>query len=307
MSERNIVANKIERERERGRERVKNSRSKTFFLTVIILSVILFTYQPALAAESSSKPTSFISYTYTLASVGSFFRSFIFSDKKEENTDKEQPTFSFSYTREETNKLVKDETENIKKESQALKQELSNLKQEVTNLDRTQTVINQPVIERVVTQAAPASGQPSEGKVIYTYDASVITQDQLEEKLNNLNTSLLNRISQTEAQANTQTTAVYRAVSLTNKIDNLSNITVSGVTGLTDTDIPNDITASNYLPLSGGTMTGTLIGAALTLSSQITVSGNATSTLAGDTDFDSGTLYIDSINNKIRIPSSSPS
>ena len=83
-------------------------------------------------------------------------------------------------------------------------------------------------------------------------------EDQLEEKLNNLNTSLLNRISQTEAQANTQTTAVYRAVSLTNKIDNLSNITVSGVTGLTDTDIPNDITASNYLPLSGGTMTGTL-------------------------------------------------
>ncbi|HBB56589.1 TPA: hypothetical protein DCZ57_00960 [Patescibacteria group bacterium] len=376
MSERNIVANKIERERERGRERVKNSRSKTFFLTVIILSVILFTYQPALAAESSSKPTSFISYTYTLASVGSFFRSFIFSDKKEENTDKEQPTFSFSYTREETNKLikeetksvkqevedlanklkqvkptsfisytlasagsffrsfifsdkkeentdkeqptfsytreetnklVKDETENIKKESQALKQELSNLKQEVTNLDRTQTVINQPVIERVVTQAAPASGQPSEGKVIYTYDASVITQDQLEEKLNNLNTSLLNRISQTEAQANTQTTAVYRAVSLTNKIDNLSNITVSGVTGLTDTDIPNDITASNYLPLSGGTMTGTLIGAALTLSSQITVSGNATSTLAGDTDFDSGTLYIDSINNRVGIASSSPS
>ncbi|KKR80801.1 MAG: hypothetical protein UU28_C0032G0001, partial [Parcubacteria group bacterium GW2011_GWD2_40_9] len=54
-------------------------------------------------------------------------------------------------------------------------------------------------------------------------------------------------------------------------------------------------------------MTGTLIGAALTLSSQITVSGNATSTLAGDTDFDSGTLYIDSINNRVGIASSSPS
>jgi len=36
------------------------------------------------------------------------------------------------------------------------------------------------------------------------------------------------------------------------------NLTVSGVIGLTDTDIPDTITASNYLPLSGGTITGNL-------------------------------------------------
>lgn len=35
----------------------------------------------------------------------------------------------------------------------------------------------------------------------------------------------------------------------------LSNITVSGVTGLTDADIPDGITASNYVPLSGGVLT----------------------------------------------------
>ena len=37
----------------------------------------------------------------------------------------------------------------------------------------------------------------------------------------------------------------------------VSNITVSGVSGLTDADIPDGLTASNYLPLTGGTVTGT--------------------------------------------------
>lgn len=36
------------------------------------------------------------------------------------------------------------------------------------------------------------------------------------------------------------------------------NLSVNGVTGLTDADIPNNITASNYLLLSGGSITGNL-------------------------------------------------
>jgi len=35
------------------------------------------------------------------------------------------------------------------------------------------------------------------------------------------------------------------------RIDRLSNITLDGVTGLTDADIPDNITASNYMPLTG--------------------------------------------------------
>jgi len=38
----------------------------------------------------------------------------------------------------------------------------------------------------------------------------------------------------------------------------LNNATVNGVSGLTASDIPTNITASNYLPLSGGTVTGDL-------------------------------------------------
>jgi hypothetical protein len=63
----------------------------------------------------------------------------------------------------------------------------------------------------------------------------------------------------------------------------LSNITVSGVSGLTAADIPANITASNYLPLSGGTIMGALIVSTTTATS--TISGTlvvlATSTLSG--------------------------
>ena len=45
---------------------------------------------------------------------------------------------------------------------------------------------------------------------------------------------------------------------------------------LTDTTIPDDITASNYLPLTGGTLTGALTGTDLTLSGNLTVSGAQT-------------------------------
>jgi hypothetical protein len=49
-------------------------------------------------------------------------------------------------------------------------------------------------------------------------------------------------------------------IALSHRIDQLSgtelsNITVSGVSGLTAADIPTDITASNYLPLAGGALT----------------------------------------------------
>ena len=60
------------------------------------------------------------------------------------------------------------------------------------------------------------------------------------------------------------------------KIDSLTNVTltnatVSGVSGLTDADVPDSITASNYLPLTGGTLSGDL-----TLAGNLTVSGAQT-------------------------------
>jgi hypothetical protein len=61
-------------------------------------------------------------------------------------------------------------------------------------------------------------------------------------------------------------------IGMIGRIDNLSgtklsDISVSGVSGLTDADIPDGITASNYLPLSGGVLSGDLsIGGNFTVS-----------------------------------------
>ena len=78
-----------------------------------------------------------------------------------------------------------------------------------------------------------------------------------------------------------QTNALIHTIGMTGRIDNLSgvnlnNVTVSGVSGLTDANIPDSITVSNYLPLAGGTLTGALTGTNLTLSGDLTVSGAQT-------------------------------
>ena len=98
-------------------------------------------------------------------------------------------------------------------------------------------------------------------------------------ELQNLNANLNNQINVLSARTSNQNSAVYNAVSLTNKIDSLSgtkltNVTVSGVSGLTDSDIPDTITASNYLLLTGGTITGST-----TISGQTNLSNATTSLL----------------------------
>jgi hypothetical protein len=65
------------------------------------------------------------------------------------------------------------------------------------------------------------------------------------------------------------------------------NLTVSGVSGLTDADIPDTITASNYLPLSGGTVSGNLA-----------VNGN----LVADINM----LFVDSVNDRVGIGTATP-
>ena len=119
----------------------------------------------------------------------------------------------------------------------------------------------------------------------------------LRTELDSLNAKLTNQIASLSAQTSLQTASTYQAISLTNKIDSLSgtsltNITVSGVSGLTDSDIPNDITASNYLPLAGGTISGSLI-----------LSGQTTLTNATATSFTAANAWF---TDKVGIGTSSP-
>ncbi len=126
--------------------------------------------------------------------------------------------------------------------------------------------ITQPVIERTVQTVLP----PSSGYV---------TQAELANQLNALSNTFNKTMYGTTYPAPATSYAsggVFNAIALSNKIDNLSgtklsSITVSGVSGLTDADIPDGITASNYLALTGGTLSGDLV-----LTGNLTVSGAQT-------------------------------
>jgi len=198
---------------------------------------------------------------------------------------------------------VPDQSEEI---MDLLKSQLAALDEQVKKMEKNGLFSSSPAL------AVNADKIKKEINAALSASPNGITKEYLEERLNSINTNLLNKINNLSVQSSNQNSAAFQAISLTNKIDNLSgtrlsNITVSGVTGLADADIPDTITASSYLPLSGGTLTGSVFGASASFSGQLTVSGAATSTLAGDTNFDSGTLYIDSLNNRVGIASSSPS
>src|SRR3989344_1357972 len=114
------------------------------------------------------------------------------------------------------------------------------------------TYITEPVIERVIER-------------VVQEQTSGVSETTLSARLQDL-TNLLNQRIQ-----NAFLGAARSAV-----VQNVSDITVDGVTGLADADIPDDITASNYLTLTGGTLTGSLTGTSLTLSGDLTVSGAQT-------------------------------
>ncbi|KKW37446.1 MAG: Transcriptional regulator [Candidatus Adlerbacteria bacterium GW2011_GWB1_54_7] len=64
---------------------------------------------------------------------------------------------------------------------------------------------------------------------------------------------------------------VANNISITQVIDKLDNVTltsatVRGLSGLSDSDVPDTITASNYLPLAGGALTGAVTNSAVATS-----------------------------------------
>jgi hypothetical protein len=168
------------------------------------------------------------------------------------------------------------------------------------------TIINQPVIERIIERTVQTAA-PSGGYV---------TETEFTTRLNELSDRFGRIISGSTYPAPASTFAsggVWNAVALTNRIDqlsgtSLSDITVDGVSGLTDADIPDSITASNYLPLSGGSLTfasstlfsvynGAYFGAtatssfdsagALTLATPLLISSGGT----GENTFGQGWIY----------------
>jgi hypothetical protein len=110
--------------------------------------------------------------------------------------------------------------------------------------------ITNPVIERTIVQTGVAG----------------VTQIDLTTQLDELSNSLKQIIYSNESAPNSLPASggFTNEIALSNVIDQLTgttlnNVTVNGVSGLTAAEIPTNITASNYLPLLGGTLTGALI------------------------------------------------
>lgn len=127
--------------------------------------------------------------------------------------------------------------------------EAPTLSQSATTTTIIHQTINQPVVERIIQ--SPIEVAPIQAGVT---EATLTTRLQ----------DLVSAVNQ-----NIQNAFIGAAQSA--RVESLSAITVSGVSGLTDADIPDDLTASNYLALTGGTLSGDL-----SITGNFTVSGAQT-------------------------------
>ncbi|GEM_PF-3266827 len=104
-------------------------------------------------------------------------------------------------------------------------------------------------------------------------------------------------VYQTDPSVQGQIASLRDMIAATGKIDKLANtiITTPAITGGSFTDVS-----------ASGSFSGTFSGTTATLTTLI-VSGTATSTVSGDVAFDTNTLTVDSLNNRVGVGTSSPS
>ena len=157
----------------------------------------------------------------------------------------------------------------------ALEKEVAALRAQIAQIDTPAVTVTPMTDYTKIREAVDA--------ILASYALGGITETEVNRRLGVLEGDL--RLAMANITVNTTANdATYRAVALSNRIDNLGGITLNNTTvtgtfeGLTDVHIPNDITASNYLPLSGGTLSSVLIGTAGTFNTLTVSSITATST-----------------------------
>lgn len=123
------------------------------------------------------------------------------------------------------------------------------------------TATAQPAYPSSYSTSNPTKDEPTSSSAPR---GSYITQDQLTAQLEQASNALRSLIyGQTGAPSSTPASGgLFNIAALAQRIDQLantrlSNVTVSGISGLTAADIPTDLVASNYFALSGASVTGT--------------------------------------------------
>ncbi len=118
-----------------------------------------------------------------------------------------------------------------------------------------QYVTNNPVIERIIERAMPVA-------------ITGITPPELDARIKAIDSKVAALAALVQSLSTNSVSPLAFAQS--QRIDQLTNVIISNPT-LTDADIPDNITASSYLPLSGGMLSGDLV-----LTGNLTVSGAQT-------------------------------
>src|SRR3989338_5955116 len=199
-------------------------------------------------------------------------------------------------------------------EDEVSQSETSSNNQPTTPLETTTVSGSLSLTGQATTQNSTVREIVKETVVERVIQASGITLEDLQ-KLNN---ELRQEIYKISANTGSQINNVYQVVSATNNIDNLgsvtiydSNITNSNISG-TNSSFTNGtietLTITGATSLSGA-LTGTTgaFTGNLSTAGQLSITGTATSTATGDFAFDTNTLYIDSINNRVGVGSTTPS
>ncbi|MCH7883494.1 tail fiber domain-containing protein [Patescibacteria group bacterium] len=156
----------------------------------------------------------------------------------------------------------------------------ASLQKELDTLESRGLQVEPKVIERTVVEKTIE-------RII-----SGLSREELDLAIQALNNTFLNEIATLRSLVEQRAQSNFQAIALTNKIDSLSSVTltsvtISGVTGLTDADIPDDITLNS--------------GSSASFSGIITVSGTGTSTFAGGLTVDTNTLVVDFSSNRVGI------
>ncbi|VAW32023.1 hypothetical protein MNBD_CPR01-49, partial [hydrothermal vent metagenome] len=173
----------------------------------------------------------------------------------------------------------------------------------------TSTKVSKPVAVKTATGNTtiinPIKEKVVEKTIIKT--VSGVSKSDLQNISDKLNSEI-----QKVAQAFSTWRPEYRAIVLSNNVKNVDAATISNST-ISGSIISGSTFSGSTLSLTGaltgttGVFSGNLSTAKnLSVGGQLLVSGIATSTISGDVAFDTDTLYVDSLNNRVGIGTTSP-
>jgi hypothetical protein len=124
-----------------------------------------------------------------------------------------------------------------------------------------------------------------------------VTQADLDSRINELYNKMQKQFSALSTGNGGSVTNLYQTIANMQRIDTLSGVAITNST----------FTGGTIEGLNGLSVNGNISGNNISANGQLTISGTATSTIAGDVAFDSDTLFIDSVNNRVGVGTSSPS